>query len=80
MGLLKRTRVDYRREIGDGLDSSVVTAPIAWIQRALPEADLTICRTLPNGEEEYLEDHPMLALIKNPNPYYGDIALWMGTL
>lgn len=80
MGMLKRTRFDYRREVGDKLDSSVVTAPIAWIQRALPEANLTICRTLPDGEEEYLEDHPMLALIETPNPFYGNIALWMATV
>lgn len=80
LGMLKRTRFDYRREVGDGLDSSVVTAPIMWIQRALPEADLTICRELPDGEEEYLEDHPMLQLIKTPNEFYGDIVLWMATL
>ena len=78
-GLLKRTRYDYRKEVGDGLDSSVVTAPIMWIQRAIPEAELTICRELPDGEEEYLEDHPMLELIKSPNEFYGEIVLWMAT-
>ena len=78
--LLKRTRFDYRREVGDYLDASVVTAPIAWIARALPEAELTICQELPDGEEQEVEDHPMLDLIKTPNPYYGDIALWMATL
>jgi HK97 family phage portal protein len=79
LGMLKRTRFDYRREVGDGLDSSVVTAPIMWIQRAIPEAELTICRELPDGEEEYLEDHPMLELIKSPNEFYGEIVLWTAT-
>lgn len=80
LGLLKRTRFDYRREVGDCLDSSVVTAPIAWVQRALPEAKLEVCRDKPGGETDELPDHPMLALIQTPNPFYGDIALWMGTL
>ena len=80
LGMLKRTRFDYRREVGDGLDSSVVTAPIMWIQRAVPEAKLTICSELADGEEEYLKDHPMLALIKTPNEFYGDIVLWTATI
>lgn len=80
LGMLKRTRYDYRKEVGDGLDSSVVTAPIMWIQRAIPEAELKICRELPDGEEEYLEDHPMLELIRSPNEFYGEIVLWMATV
>ena len=77
---LKRTRFDYRREVGDGLDSSVVTAPIFWIQRALPEATLALEFTNEDGAKEDLEHHEMLDLIQNPNGYYGDIALWMATI
>lgn len=79
-GLLRRTRFDYRREIGDGLDSSVVTAPIRWVQRAFPEARVVVRRRKRDGGAEELPDHAMLALIQNPNPYYGDIALWAGTI
>ncbi|MBB5987421.1 phage portal protein [Sphingobium lignivorans] len=78
--LLRGTRFDYRRAIGDGLDSSVVTAPIRWVQRALPEARLTVQRRKRNGASEELADHPMLALIQRPNAHYGDIALWGGTV
>jgi len=74
--MLKRTQFDYRREVGDGLDSSVVTAPIMWVQRALPEARLAIRETKADGSKEDLEDHELLELIQNPNPFYGDIALW----
>ncbi|SCW61686.1 phage portal protein, HK97 family [Sphingobium faniae] len=80
MSLLKRTRFDYRKETGDCLDASVVTAPVLWIGRALPEANLAVTRHARNGEVEEVHDHPMLALIQNPNPFYGDIALWMATL
>lgn len=77
--LLRRTRFDYRKEIGDGLDSSVVTAPIRWVQRALPEATLVVRQRRRDGTVEELTDHQLVQLIQRPNPYYGDIALWAGT-
>ncbi|MEO1488850.1 MAG: phage portal protein [Pseudomonadota bacterium] len=79
-GLLKATRINYRKEVGDGLDSSVVTAPIMFIQRALPEARLSLRLTRRGGEVEELDDHDMLKLIRSPNEAYGDIALWSGTI
>lgn len=78
--LLPRTRFDYAREVGDGLGTSVVTAPVQWVQRALPEARLMISKRDRNGKVEDMFDHAMLALIQSPNPYYGDIALWMATV
>lgn len=78
--LLSRTRFDYRKEVGHGLDSSVVTAPVMWIGRAIHEADLIVRRRKADGSSEDVIDHPMLALIQTPNPFYGDIALWMATL
>lgn len=79
-GLLRRTRFDYRKEVGDCLDSSVVTAPAMWIARALPEAVLTVRRKDARGNDSDVPNHPMLALIQTPNPFYGDIALWMATV
>lgn len=78
--LLRRTRFDYRKEVGDLLDASVVTAPIQWVQRSLPEARLTVRRTARDGRTDQVADHLMLALIQRPNPYYGDLALWAGTV
>ncbi len=78
--MLKRTRFDYRKEIGDGLDSSVVTAPIQWIQRAAPEANLIVRRKGRRGKLTQLDEHPMLELIARPNRFYGDLTLWTGTL
>ncbi len=79
-GLMKRTRFDYRKEVGDGLDSSVVTAPVFFIQRSLPEARLALRQRKRGGKVVELLDHPMLTLIASPNPFYGDIALWAGTI
>jgi len=79
-GLLKRTRFDYAREVGDMLDASVVMAPIMWRQRALPEPTLALRERKAGGKTEPVDDHPMLELIRNPNPFYGDIALWAATI
>ncbi|MCX9146609.1 phage portal protein [Erythrobacter sp. WG] len=79
-GLLKRTRFDYAREVGDMLDASVVMAPIQWLQRALPEARLAMRERKQGGKLEPVEEHPLLELIRNPNPFYGDIALWGGAI
>lgn len=80
LGLLKRTKFDYRREVGDCLDSSVVTAPVQWVARALPEAELAMGRRDNAGNCKRIESHPLLDLIQSPNPFYGDIALWMATV
>ena len=79
-GLLKRTRYNYAKDVGDGLDSSVVTAPIMWIQRAMPEATLVVRRRKVDGSYDEVPAHKMLELIARPNEYYGDIALWSATL
>lgn len=79
-GLLKRTRFDYAREVGDMLDASVVMAPIMWLQRALPEATLAMRERQQGGKLERVEEHPLLELVRNPNPFYGDIALWGATI
>lgn len=79
-GLLRRSSFDYRREVGDCLDASVVMAPIQFLQRSLPEAKLSVRRRQRGGKIVAIDDHPLLGLVANPNPYYGDIALWAGTI
>ncbi len=80
MSRIKRTRFDYRKEVGDMIDASVVTAPVQWVQRSLPEARLTVRLTKRDGSLDERADHPMLALIQRPNPHYGDLALWAATV
>ena len=77
---LRRTRFDYRKEVGDLLDASVVMAPVQWVQRALPEAELKVRKKNKDGAFEDVPDHLMLALIQNPNPFYADIVLWWGAV
>ena len=74
--LLRRTRFDDASEVGDGLDASVVTAPVMWMQRSIPEATLAMREIKADGSHEDLHDHDLLELMRSPNPFYGDIALW----
>lgn len=77
---LKRTKFDYAKEVGDGLDASVVTAPVAWMARAMPEARLVVRRRGRGGKVTELTNHKMLDLVARPNAYYGDVALWSATV
>jgi HK97 family phage portal protein len=79
-GFLRRTRFDYRKEVGDLLDASVVMAPVQWVQRAFPEAELKVRKRNKDNAFEDQPDHLMLALIQNPNPFYADIVLWWGAV
>lgn len=80
MLLLPRTRYDYARDVGDGLGSSVVVAPVLWAARTFPEAPLALWRRTPEGEMERVGEHPLLDLVEYPNPFYSGPLLWMATV
>lgn len=71
-----RSRRDYERMLQDPTSSSLIMAVILWITRKWPEAPLY----LEDAKDNAVYDHPMLAKIKKPNPYYGGAALWFATL
>jgi len=73
--LLPRSGRDYSRDVGDGMSSSVIVAPVMWIARTYPEAPLCVER-----RGEIVPDHPMAELIRNPNPYYSGHVMQMATL
>lgn len=78
-GFLRRTKFDYAREVGSGLDSSVVTAPIHWVQRSLPEARFIVQRERRDGRHEEVSGHGLTALIRRPNRFYSTEVLWAAT-
>jgi HK97 family phage portal protein len=80
MSLLPNTKFDYAREVGDGISSNVVMAPVLWIARNFPEAKIAVKQTNREGEEVVNQQHPLAKLVNNPNPFYSGDALWMGTL
>ena len=77
--MLPATKMDYEKEVGDGLGSSVLAAPLNWLMRTFPEAP-PIVEELQGKEWSTLTQHPMIKLLRRPNPYYSGRTLWMSTV
>lgn len=80
MGFLARTKINYAREIGDKIDSSVVMAPIQWIQRAVPEAKFRVVKDDGKGGIEEVVGHSLTKVMANPNGSYSQTALMSGAI
>lgn len=46
---LPRTKINYAKDVGTGLGSSSIMAPVQWIQRAFPEAPLAVNKRTKQG-------------------------------
>lgn len=77
--LLPRTKFDYAKEVGDGLGTNVIMAPVQWIMRTFPEAPVAIWK-IQNSEQEKIANHPLIQRLNKPTPYYGGRTLWMATM
>ena len=69
-----RARLDYAEV--DAMFSSAFIACLSTIARALPQAPLEVRRRLEDGTEETVENHPLPALYRRPNPYHTSTQLW----
>jgi len=79
---LPRTRLDYQRETGQGLRSSVVVAVVGWIARNLPAAPLRLRGITNDPADDPTDVVPeefgagaMLSLMRRPNLHYDGITL-----
>lgn len=72
--------LDIRRQVGDGTSSSTVMAPLLWIMRTFPEAPPMVSRVLPSDQLEPDRRHPMVKLLRQPNPHYSGTVMWMALL
>lgn len=70
----RRGKAEYADAVGDGLDSSVIVAPLLWMARTFPEAPVVVERSK-NPTWEVVNAHPMVALLNRPNPYYSGVLL-----
>lgn len=73
------TRKSYVDEVGDGLSSSTIMAPLLWIARTFPEAPLILERKRGTAWERD-EGNALESLLLNPNPMYSANVLWMATI
>ena len=79
LGSIPRTKIDFDREVGSLTRSSVVMAPIMWVQRAIPEARFRVVKDVEGGVEE-VENHPLTAIINHPNESYTETTLIAGAV
>lgn len=73
---LRRGGFNYSREVGDGFGSSVLTIPVMWMARTFPEAPVIVV----DQDQAPIELHPMVQLLRRPNPFYSGTLLWMATI
>ncbi len=76
--LLPGTRINYAKEVGDGLGSSVLMPPLNWIMRNVSQAPPVVER-LRKDEWSEVREHALTELLREPNPFYGGRELWMAT-
>jgi HK97 family phage portal protein len=77
--VVPRSQRDYRKDIGDGLGSSVIMAPTQFIMRVFPEARPMIWEK--EGLKQVgLPDHRLLKLLNQPNDFYSGTVLWASTV
>lgn len=74
-----RARTDYSNAVGDGRNSAIVVACLNWLTQAFLEAPLRVRRY--DGDDLVPEPrHPLLMLIRRPNPHYAGRMLWKATI
>lgn len=82
--LIGALRYDNKFDPGDLVDSSAVMACVGWVMRAVSEAPVHVKQKAdamgaPLSQATQDEAHPLTALLKRPNPYYGGRLLWRAT-
>jgi HK97 family phage portal protein len=75
-----RSNFDYQAEVGDGMGSSTVAAPVLWLARNFPEAPPALWEREDNNQNTQIWDHPMLRLLERPTPFHTGQLLWMATI
>lgn len=83
--LYARTRFDYKADIGDPMDSSIVSALVGWICRNFPEAPVVIYRVSSDGTQVAVLPGPtgagyMLRLLERPNGWFSGVTQWKALL
>lgn len=83
--LYARTLIDYRREVGDPLQNSAVSAVAGWIARNFPDAPVRVLRLAEAKPPDPIMPAPagpgaMLRLLERPNPYYSGVLQWRATV
>lgn len=76
LGVFGNSRINYAARVGKLTQSSLVMSAVNWLGRVLPEAPLQVMQADSDGKEEPVPNHPAIALLKRPNPFYSGATLW----
>jgi len=71
---------NYGGLVGDGSGNSIVVACLNWIATNFPEAPLAMWQKQPGASRERIEEHAMLDLLDEPNPFFDIVELLMGAV
>lgn len=75
------SRINYAAEVGDGLNSSLVSAVLMWIARNFPEAPPAVwLKDAATGQERPEPGHRLVRLLERPNPFFTGPLLWWATV
>ena len=72
--------VDYHYVVGDLVSRDLLIAPIAWLQRVVPEGKIALSRMASDGTDQPVESHPFLDLLAMPNDGYDWDTLLKGVI
>lgn len=75
---LPATKHDWAADVGDGMKSSVLAAPLNFILRTAPEAP-PIVEKRRSGQWNESPEHRLAQLLDNPNPFYSGRKLLQAT-
>jgi HK97 family phage portal protein len=71
---------DYTQSVGRLGENTVVAACVAWMQRACTEPPVMVVAENAQGEENPVPDHPILPLLRRPNPHITGRNLWQAVI
>jgi HK97 family phage portal protein len=74
---MRGTNLNYQLEAGDISRSSLLMPALHWLGRTMPEAPATVFTEDDEGNKTLIRKHPMLEVLRRPNPYYSGAVLWM---
>lgn len=73
-----KQQIDYSAELGDLRQSALLMAAYQWLSAGLASARLTVVAVGTDNAETEIQNHPLVELFDQPNPYYGSEELLGG--
>lgn len=74
------SRHNYANEVGDGSTLAIVVICLRWICKNFPEAKPRVRLPNADGDLDPIPNHPMVKLLRRPNPWYSGMAMWTAIL